>query len=141
MNLGTQKRKKARANFAGVRDAAGRSSTACTQACSSQGRGSTPWACMWQRRPRHACKGRGMLAWARWHAPGCRQQGPWWHAAMALACTLPERPWQHGEGIACPVGGMRRPWHAPWVGCRGCGMPLGPLQGHGSTWGDYCCQA
>ena len=48
-----------------------------------------------QRRPRHACvhaakakarsQGHGMLAWARWHAPGCRQVGtlacPWAQAA------------------------------------------------------------
>jgi len=51
-----------------------------------------------QRGPRHAClraccqgqakarsQGHGMLAWARWHAPGCRQVGtlacPWAQAA------------------------------------------------------------
>ena len=61
---------------------------------------------------------------ARWHAPGGRQQGPWGHAARALACMLLE--------------GQR---HALWVGCQGRGMPLGPLEGHGSTWGGCCCQA
>ena len=73
------------------------------------------WACMQQ--PRHLGQGCGMLAWARWHAPGRRQQGPWGHAARALAS-----------------GSTARAWHAPWVGCQGRGMPLGPLEGCGSTW-------
>jgi len=156
MNLGTQKWKKARANFYGVRDDAGRCGTACTRACpwdahclpargeitsfskkpsflgnhskavgkaciQGHGRGMQPQtkakACSQghgqgmhprprarhaakakaapmgrQRRPRHACvhaakakarsQGHGMLAWARWHAPGRRQQqGPSMHAA------------------------------------------------------------
>ena len=114
------------------------------KACSSQGQGSPPWACsiqglgMQQARPRPrqppwACssQGHGMLAWARWHAPGGRQQGP----KGALACTLPEGLWQHG------VGTRARRGHGPCVGCQGRGMPLGPLKGHGSTWGDCCCQA
>ncbi len=203
MNLGTQKWKKARANFAGVRDDAGRCGVACTRACpwdaqclpkacssqgqgsphgqaakawacSSQGQGSPPWASTqglgmhagsppWARsqgmgmqqprprqppmgtqQPRHehaaskawastqqprpgrACssQGLGVLAWARWHAPGRRQQGPWGHA-----------------GCLRGSGSMARAWHAPWVGCQGRGMPLGPLEGHGSIWGGCCCQA
>ena len=154
MNLGTQKWKKARANFAGVRDDAGRCGTACTRACPwdahclpargeitsfskkpsflgnhskyvakacSQGHGQgmqprprqplmgmqqararqPPWAgsegqgmlaCMLPR-PRHAAKAMACLRghagmplgagrWARWHAPGRRQQqGPSMHAA------------------------------------------------------------
>ena len=203
MNLGTQKWKKARANFAGVRDDAGRCGVACTRACpwgaqclpkacssqgqgsphgqaakawacSSQGQGSPPWASTqglgmhagsppWARsqgmgmqqprprqppmgtqQPRHehaaskawastqqprpgrACgsQGLGVLAWARWHAPGRRQQGPWGHA-----------------GCLRGSGSMSRAWHAPWVGCQGRGMPLGPLEGHGSIWGGCCCQA
>ena len=208
MNLGTQKWKKARANFAGVRDDAGRCGVACTRACpwdahclpkacssqgqgsphgqaakawacssqgqgsppwagsqgkgmqqprpaaaphghaakawacSSQGQGSPPWALSrqglgehaaskaWastqQPRPGRACssQGRGVHAWARWHAPGRRQQGPWGHA-----------------GCLRGSGSMARAWHAPWVGCQGRGMPLGPLEGHGSIWGGCCCQA
>ena len=204
MNLGTQKWKKARANFAGVRDDAGRCGVACTRACpwdaqclpkacssqgqgsphgqaakawacSSQGQGSPPWAStqglgmhagsppwalssqgmstqhprprqppMGTQQPRHehaaskawastqqprpgrACssQGLGVLAWARWHAPGRRQQGPWGHA-----------------GCLRGSGSMSRAWHAPWVGCQGRGMPLGPLEGHGSIWGGCCCQA
>ena len=177
MNLGTQKWKKARANFAGVRDDAGRCGVACTRACpwdaqclpkacSSQGQGSPhgqaakAWACssqgmgmqqprprqppMGTQQPRHehaaskawastqqprpgrACssQGRGVHAWARWHAPGRRQQGPWGHA-----------------GCLRGSGSMARAWHAPWVGCQGRGMPLGPLEGHGSIWGGCCCQA
>ena len=95
-------------------------------ALSSQGLGehaaSKAWASTQQPRPGRACsnQGRGMLAWARWHAPGRRQQGPWGHAAKAVACRVPEGQWQHGEGVACPVGGMPRPRHAlgtlrrPW---------------------------
>ena len=117
-------------------------------ACSSQGQGSPPWALSsqgmstqhprhehaaskaWastqQPRPGRACssQGLGVLAWARWHAPGRRQQGPWGHA-----------------GCLRGSGSMSRAWHAPWVGCQGCGMPLGPLEGHGSIWGGCCCQA
>ena len=189
MNLGTQKWKKARANFAGVRDDAGRCGVACTRACpwdahclpkacssqgqgsphgqaakawacSSQGQGSPPWALssqgMGMQHPRlgrarssqglgvHAAakakarsQGRGLLAWARWHAPGRRQQGPWGHAAKAVACRVPEGQWQHGEGVACPVGGMPRPWHAlgtprrPWQHLGGLLLPsLDSLFGH-----------
>ena len=86
------------------------------KACSSQGLGSPPWAC--------SSQGLGVLAWARWHAPGRRQQGPWGHA-----------------GCLRGSGSMSRAWHAPWVGCQGRGMPLGPLEGHGSIWGGCCCQA
>ena len=111
-------------------------------ACSSQGQGSPPWALSrqglgehaagkaWastqQPRPGRACssQGRGVHAWARWHAPGRRQQGPWGHA-----------------GCLRGSGSMARAWHAPWVGCQGRGMPLGPLEGHGSIWGGCCCQA
>jgi hypothetical protein len=82
-------------------------------------------------------QGRGLLAWARWHAPGRRQQGPWGHAAKAVACRVPEGQWQHGEGVACPVGGMPRPWHAlgtprrPWQHLGGLLLPsLDSLFGH-----------
>ena len=87
---------------------------------------SKAWASTQQPRPGRACssQGRGMLAWARWHAPGRRQQGPWGHA-----------------GCLRGSGSMSRAWHAPWVGCQGRGMPLGPLEGHGSIWGGCCCQA
>ena len=138
MNLGTQKWKKARANFAEVRDDAGRCGTACTRArprpreppwaCSSQGQGQGMLraCCQGQGhgiphgqavKAKAHSQGHGMLAWARWHAPGRRQQGPWGHAARALAS-----------------GSTARAWHAPWVGCQGRGMPLGPLEGCGSTW-------
>ena len=82
-------------------------------ACNSQGQGSPPWARssqgMGMQHPRlgrarssqglgvHAAtkakarsQGRGMLAWALWHAPGRRQQGPWGYAAKAIACRVPE---------------------------------------------------
>ena len=101
-------------------------------ACSSQGQGSPPWALSSQgmstQHPRlgraRSSQGLGVLAWARWHAPGRRQQGPWGHA-----------------GCLRGSGSMARAWHAPWVGCQGRGMPLGPLEGHGSIWGGCCCQA
>ncbi|KAF3957963.1 hypothetical protein CMV_017075 [Castanea mollissima] len=114
------------------------------KACSSQGQGSPPWACSIQGlgmqqagskakapRPRHAAKA---MACLRGHAgmplvAGSKAPGG------APACTLPEGPWQHG------VGTRTRRGHAPWVGCQGRGMPLGPLKGHGSTWGECCCQA
>ena len=84
------------------------------------------WASTQQPRPGRArsSQGRGVHAWARWHAPGRRQQGPWGHA-----------------GCLRGSGSMSRAWHAPWVGCQGRGMPLGPLEGHGSIWGGCCCQA
>ena len=87
---------------------------------------SKAWASTQQPRPGRACssQGLGVLAWARWHAPGRRQQGPWGHA-----------------GCLRGSGSMSRAWHAPWVGCQGRGMPLGPLEGHGSIWGGCCCQA
>ena len=87
---------------------------------------SKAWASTQQPRPGRArsSQGRGVHAWARWHAPGRRQQGPWGHA-----------------GCLRGSGSMSRAWHAPWVGCQGCGMPLGPLEGHGSIWGGCCCQA
>ena len=84
------------------------------------------WASTQHPRPGRArsSQGRGVHAWARWHAPGRRQQGPWGHA-----------------GCLRGSGSMARAWHAPWVGCQGRGMPLGPLEGHGSIWGGCCCQA
>ena len=102
---------KAKAKAPWARSSQGQGMLACMQprprpwqppwACSSQGQGTQP-------RPWHACV--GTLA--------C----PWGHAAKAapLACTLTEGQWQHGEGVACPVLGMPRPWHAlgtprrPW---------------------------
>ena len=36
----------------------------------------------WHAAKAKACsQGHDMLAWARWHAPGCRQEGPSMHAA------------------------------------------------------------
>ena len=107
MNLGTQKWKKARANFAGVRDDAGRCGVACTRACSSQGMGMHAAA-----KAKARSKGRGMLAWACWHAPGHRQQGPWGHAAKALACTQRE-----GAVASRRWRGMPRAWDAKAVAC------------------------
>ena len=109
-------------------------------ACSSQGQGSPPWAlsrqglgehaaakawaCMQQPRPGRACVG----------ALAC----PWAQAAGPLgARRVPEGQWQHGEGVACPVGGMPRPWHAlgtprrPWQHLGGLLLPsLDSLFGH-----------
>ena len=113
-------------------------------ACSSQGQGRTPWARNSQGLGVHAAakdnarnQGSGMLVWAHWHAPGHRQQGPWGHATKALACRVPEGQWQHGEGVACPMGGMPRPWHAlgnptrPWQHLGGLLLPsLDSLFGH-----------
>ena len=113
------------------RHAAPHGHAAKARACSSQGQGRPPRTCSCQGLGMHAAakakarsQGRGMLAWARWHAPGCRQQGPWAHAAKALACTLPE-------------GGMPRPWHAfgtprrPWQHLGGLLLPcLHSLFGH-----------
>ena len=164
MNLGTQKSKKARANFVRVwGDAAWRARghalgmpTTCPRRVAAKAKaapmGRQPrhghaaskakaaphghsvakaWACSIQGLGEHttakawAC----MLAWARWHAPGRRQLGPWGHAAKAVACRVPEGQWQHGEGVACPVGGMPRPWHAlatprrPWRHLGGLLLP------------------
>ena len=100
---------------------------------------SKAWASTQQPRPGRArsSQGRGMLAWARWHAPGRRQQGPWGHAGEGVACRVPEGQGQHGEGVACPVGGMPRPWHAlgtprrPWQHLGGLLLPsLDSLFGH-----------
>ena len=169
MNLGTQKWKKARANFAGVRDDAGRCGVACTRACpwdaqclpkacssqgqgsphgqaakawacSSQGQGSPPWALSRQGLGEHAAA----KAWActQQPRPGRACVGalacPWAQAAGPLgARRVPEGQWQHGEGVACPVGGMPRPWHAlgtprrPWQHLGGLLLPsLDSLFGH-----------
>ena len=100
MNLGTQKWKKARANFAGVRDDAGRCGVACTRACpwdaqclpkacSSQGQGSPhgqaakAWAC--------SSQGQGSPPWAGSQGKGMQQPrpaaAPHGHAAKAWACS------------------------------------------------------
>jgi len=63
-----------------------------------------------------------------WQSSWARNQGHDMLAWMLL------RPWQASMGI------QPRPWHAPWVGCQGYGMPLQPLDGHGSTWGARYCQ-
>ena len=118
------------------RHAAPHGHAAKARACSSQGQGRPPRTCSCQGLGMHAAakakarsQGHGMLVWARWHAPGCRQQGPWGHAGMPLACTLPEGQWQNGEAVACPVGGMPRPWHAigtptrPWQHLGGLLLP------------------
>ena len=216
MNLGTLKWKKARANFARVRDDAGRCGAACTRAClwdahrmqqprprqapmsmlprpghapakghrqppwaGSQGQGRPPWACC-QGQGMHAAKAMGSLHGQAAKAKA-RSQGqgrPPWASCQGqgmLACMLPRprprqpqcassqgqgtqaRPWHacvgtlpcpwgraaRPQGACCLRGSGRtaRPWHAPWVGCQGRGMPLGPLEGHGSTWGGCCCQA
>jgi len=99
-----------------------------------------------QRRPRHAClraccQGQGTQP-RPWHACVGTLACPWvqagGHAGMplgagsskALACPV-------GEGVACPVGGMPRPWHAlgtptrPWQHLRGLLLPsLDSLFGH-----------
>ena len=88
-----------------------------------------PWAGsqgmgMQQPRPGRACVG----------ALAC----PWAQAAGPLgARRVPEGQWQHGEGVACPVGGMPRPWHAlgtprrPWQHLGGLLLPsLDSLFGH-----------
>ena len=81
-----------------------------------------------QPRPRHAAKAKA--------APMGRQPRPRHacvHAAMAKA-----------KAMAAPMGRQPRPRHAAKaLAClRGhAGMPLGPLQGHGNTWGGCCCQA
>jgi len=214
MNLGTQKWKKARANFSGVRDDAGRCGTACPRACpwdahclpargeitsfskkpsflgnhskyvakamgkaciQGQGQGMQPRPRqppmgmqqprprqppmgMQQPRPRQppwaGSEGQGMHACLRaccqgqgtqprpWHACVGTLACPWvqagGHAGMplgagsskALACPV-------GEGVACPVGGMPRPWHAlgtptrPWQHLGGLLLPsLDSLFGH-----------
>ena len=82
------------------------------------------WACTQQPRPGRACVG----------ALAC----PWAQAAGPLgARRVPEGQWQHGEGVACPVGGMPRPWHAlgtprrPWQHLGGLLLPsLDSLFGH-----------
>ena len=98
------------------------------RARSSQGLGehaaAKAWACMQQPRPGRACVG----------ALAC----PWAQAAGPLgARRVPEGQWQHGEGVACPVGGMPRPWHAlgtprrPWQHLGGLLLPsLDSLFGH-----------
>ena len=117
--------------------AAGKGKAAPMGWAGSEGQGML--ACMLPR-PRHAAKAMACLRghagmplgagrWARWHAPGRRQQqGPSMHA---------EGQWQHGEGEACPVGGMPRPWHAlgtptrPWQHLGGLLLPsLDSLFGH-----------
>ena len=100
---------------------------ACLRAC-CQGQGTQP-------RPWHACVGTLACPWvqAGGHAGMPLGAG----SSKALACTLPEGQWQHGEGDACPVGGMPRPWHAlgtptrPWQHLGGLLLPsLDSLFGH-----------
>jgi hypothetical protein len=87
--------------------------------CQGQGR---------QRRPRHACV--GMLA-----CPWVQAGG---HAGMPLGAGSSKAPaCPVGEGVACPVGGMPRPWHAlgtptrPWQHLGGLLLPsLDSLFGH-----------
>ena len=131
------------------------------KACSRQGQGSPLWACSRQGQGsphgqaakakaclRACCQGQGTQP-RPWHACVGTLACPWvqagGHAGMplgagsskALACTLPEGQWQHGEGEACPVGGMPRPWHAlgtptrPWQHLGGLLLPsLDSLFGH-----------
>src|SRR6266567_2325946 len=134
MNLGTKKWKKARANFSGVRDDAGRCGTACTRAC--------PWDahCLPARgeitsfskkpsflgnhskyvgkhQPRHAARPRPR------HAAKTKA-APYGHAAKAGACSSQGEGSPHGQAakakaclLACMLprpsqGTQPRPWHA-----------------------------
>ena len=93
---------------------------ACLRAC-CQGQGTQP-------RPWHACVGTLACPWvqAGGHAGMPLGAG----SSKALACPV-------GEGVACPVGGMPRPWHAlgtptrPWQHLGGLLLPsLDSLFGH-----------
>ena len=84
---------------------------ACLLACSQgQGHGSPHGQAV---KAKARSQGHGMLAWARWHAPRRRQQGPRGHAAKALACTLAD-----GAGAARRGRGMARGWDAKAVACH-----------------------
>src|SRR6266702_1407672 len=145
MNLGTKKWKKARANFSGVRDDAGRCGTACTRAC--------PWDahCLPARgeitsfskkpsflgnhskyvgkhQPRHAARPRPR------HAAKTKA-APYGHAAKAGACSSQGEGSPHGQAakakaclLACVHAAKAKPRHAAKaMAClRGhAGMPLG----------------
>ena len=123
-------------------------------ACSSQGQGSPPWALSSQgmstQHPRlgrarssqglgvHAAAKAGACMRGRAGMPLGALACPWAQAAGPLgARRVPEGQWQHGEGVACPVGGMPRPWHAlgtprrPWQHLGGLLLPsLDSLFGH-----------
>ena len=132
MNLGTQKWKKARANFAGVRDDAGRCGVACTRACpwdaqclpkacSSQGQGSPhgqaakAWAC--------SSQGMGMQQPRPRQPPMGTQQPRHEHAASkAWASTQQPRP-----GRAC-VGALACPWAQAAGPLGACRVPEGQWQ-------------
>ena len=107
MNLGTLKWKKARANFARVRDDAGRCGAACTRACL--------WDAhrMQQPRPRQAPM--SMLP-RPGHAPAKGHRQPPWAGSQGhgmLACMLPRpRPWQPQCASSQGQGTQPRPWHA-----------------------------
>jgi hypothetical protein len=130
------------------------------KAC-SQGQGSPLWACCpgpghaaakakaapmgRQRRPRPClracCQGQGTQP-GPWHACVGRLACPWvqagGHAGMPLGAGSSKAPaCPVGEGVACPVGGMPRPWHAlgtptrPWQHLGGLLLPsLDSLFGH-----------
>jgi len=123
MNLGTQKWKKARANFSGVRDDAGRCGTACTRAC--------PWDahCL------PACSGE-ITSFSKKPSflgnhpkyVGKQQPRPWprpRHASKAKAKACSEG---QGQGMQPrqqqPPMGMQqpRPRQPPWAGSEGQGM-------------------
>ena len=79
------------------------------------------------RQPRHA---RVHAAKAKAMASPMDKQSMPRHAVKAMACLhghvgmplgvgskalggmQPKGQWKHGEVVACPVGGMLRPWHA-----------------------------
>lgn len=121
MNLGTQKRKKARANFAGVRDDAGRCGTACTRAC--------PWDA-------HCLPARGEItsfskkpsflgnhskyvakASSQGHGQGMQRRPRPRHASKAKAKAAPYGHAAQGRGMQQP-----RPRQPPWAGSEGQGM-------------------
>ena len=66
-----------------------------------------------QSRPRHAAKAMACLCGHAGMPLGARQQGPWGHAAKALASTLPD-----GAMAARRGRGMPRGWDAKAVACH-----------------------
>ena len=129
-------------------------------ACSSQGQGSPPWACSSQSQGSPHGQAAKAKAGPHGHAAAkakacsracCQGQGHGSPNVLAVkvkakAMAAPMCLRGHAGmplGARCLRGNGRtaRAWHAPWVGYQGHGMPLGPLGGHGNTWGGCCCQA
>ena len=133
MNLGTQKWKKARANFAGVRDDAGRCGVACTRACpwdaqclpkacSSQGQGSPhgqaakAWAC--------SSQGQGSPPWASTQGLGMHAGSPPWALSSQGMSTQHPRLGRARSSQGLGVHAAAKAWAC----LRGrAGMPLGAL--------------